>query len=194
MDEIFKKSATAGTNGTLSELPYAGVDLRRLPWPNVIEILEKQADAHKIYQFHMSRGSTWDALGVQQDIKRFNTQFRIAMDHMLDPKHLPCYTPKTWRYPPPFSHPWKKKPVPNLIAQPLQQKKKEIPVPRPVYPTKINSTANAPPQVPNETQIVAKFKIERRMDGNSEIFDLTTDQEYEKSATKSYLKPGSFKK
>lgn len=65
-------------------LPYAGVDLRCLPWSKVIEILEKQAESYKLFQVNAAYGYDWANEQNSRVILEFNTQFRKEVELMTD--------------------------------------------------------------------------------------------------------------
>lgn len=75
-------------------LPYAGVDLRKLPWEKVIEIMEKQAEVYKLYQINAACGYEWANQQNREYIETFNAQFKIEMERQTDPKRLPSFITK----------------------------------------------------------------------------------------------------
>lgn len=98
-----QQRATAPTNQTPNTsnntktkciLPYAGVDLRKLPWDKVIEIMEKQAEVHRLYQINATCGYDWANQQNREYIETFNAQFKVEMERKTDPKLLPSFVTK----------------------------------------------------------------------------------------------------
>lgn len=65
-------------------LPYAGVDLRCLPWSKVIEILEKQAETYKLFQLNAAYGFHWANEQNFRVILEFNEMFRKEVELLSD--------------------------------------------------------------------------------------------------------------
>lgn len=87
-------SSTITVNKNKCVLPYAGVDLRKLPWDKVIEIMEKQAEVYKLYQINASCGYEWANQQNRDYIEAFNAQFKIEMERCKDYKLLPSFITK----------------------------------------------------------------------------------------------------
>lgn len=137
-------------------LPYAGVDLRRLPWDKVIEIMEKQAEVYKLYQTNFAYGWLSQNQQTIEYIESFNEQFKFAMERVTDVKQLPVFLIKCI---PLRDSPagFRKRPVPALVPkkmgepEPVKKRKFGIslperqPLPEPVQHKTATSSAINPP-------------------------------------------------
>lgn len=75
-------------------LPYAGVDLRKLSWEKVLEVMEKQAEVYKLYQINAACGYEWANQQNRDYIETFNAQFKLEMERTTDSKLLPSFITK----------------------------------------------------------------------------------------------------
>lgn len=69
-------------------LPYAGVDLRCLPWNKVMEILEKQAESYKLFKLNAAYGYHWANEQNSRLIVEFNSQFCKELELMTDEQSM----------------------------------------------------------------------------------------------------------